>query len=138
MKRSVSVVIPAYEAASTIGRTVRAVREALDAEIVVVDDGSRDDTAAVARSAGADLVVRHDANRGKGAAVRSGMLPASGDIRLFADCDLACGPHQFARFADAIERGADVAIGNRRHRDAIRRGSPPLARRAASRTFALL
>lgn len=118
-----SVVLPAYEEAERIASTVRAVRDEVgkalgddQLEIVVVDDGSTDATAAVARDAGADQVCVHPRNRGKGAAVRTGVLAARGGVVAFTDADLAYGPDHLLRLLDAIEAGADVAVGNRRHR----------------------
>lgn len=89
----VSVVIPAYREAERIGETVRAAREALcrmpgvETEILVVDDGSPDDTAAVAEAAGA-RVLRLPRNLGKGGALAAGFQAASGDLLLMLDADL--------------------------------------------------
>ena len=140
---AVSVVLPAYQAAHLVGPAVTHVGAALrdsealggDLEIVVVDDGSTDGTAEAARRAGADLVVSLDQNRGKGAAVRTGMLAASGRLRLFTDVDLAYPPGQLSNLIDALDRGADVALGNRRHADARTIKPAPPARAFASRLF---
>jgi dolichyl-phosphate beta-glucosyltransferase len=115
---SLSVVLPAYQQAESIASAVRRVREAcadhVDLEVIVVDDGSSDGTEAAAREAGADLVIRHPLNRGKGAAVRSGLLAASGEVRAFTDADLAYAPAQLLTLTAAIKGGADVAVGSRR------------------------
>jgi dolichyl-phosphate beta-glucosyltransferase len=117
-----SVVIPAYREAARIGATITAIREATDRrlgtgalEIVVVDDGSDDGTAEAA--AGADRVCRHATNRGKGAAVRTGMLAATGAAVAFTDADLAYSPDDLLAVLAAIESGADVAVGSRTHAD---------------------
>lgn len=117
-----SVVIPAYRESDRIEETVHRVREDLAAigadggvEVVVVDDGSDDDTADRAEAAGADLVLRQHPNRGKGAAVRAGMLAASGRTVAFTDADLSYPPVQLLGFLDAIEAGWDVAVGSRQH-----------------------
>ena len=86
-------------------------------EIVVVDDGSDDDTAAAAERAGADVVVRHEVNRGKGAAVRSGVLSADGRCVVFTDADLAYAPDQIPGLVALVEDGWDVVVGSRRHTD---------------------
>jgi dolichyl-phosphate beta-glucosyltransferase len=135
-----SVVVPAYGEADRIGDTVRGLREALSdlsggfgqsapsratdeagavtgggLEVIVVDDGSDDGTADAALAAGADQVVVHPRNRGKGAAVREGMLVARGRTSAFTDADLAYAPGQLRQILAAIEDGWDVAIGDRRH-----------------------
>ncbi len=140
---AVSIVLPAYQAAHLVGAAVTEISAALDGhealdgplEIVVVDDGSTDGTAEAARRAGADVVVSLEANRGKGAAVRVGMLAASGRLRLFTDVDLAYPPGQLTSLIDALRDGVDVALGNRRHAEArtISRARP--ARAFASRMF---
>ena len=140
---AVSVVLPAYQAAHLVGAAVTEIgaalrrTEALDGrlEIVVVDDGSSDGTAEAARRAGADVVVSSEANRGKGAAVRTGMLAASGRLRLFTDVDLAYPPGQLNSLIDALERGADVALGNRRHAEALTISPASPTRALASRMF---
>jgi dolichyl-phosphate beta-glucosyltransferase len=85
--------------------------------VVVVDDGSRDGMAAVLQRSARDWpelrVVTHAENRGKGAAVRTGVLAAAGDLLLFADADGATPIDEHARLAVAIAAGADVAIGSR-------------------------
>jgi dolichyl-phosphate beta-glucosyltransferase len=117
-----TVVVPAYDEADRIGDTVRRLREGLVAvadaggvEIVVVDDGSADGTTDAALAAGATQVVVQPRNRGKGAAVRAGMLAARGRAVAFTDADLAYGPDQVVRVLAAVENGWDVAIGDRRH-----------------------
>lgn len=140
---AVSVVLPAYQAAHLVGRAVTQVSAALrdsealrgGLEIVVVDDGSTDGTTEAARLAGADLVISLDRNRGKGAAVRAGMLAASGRLRLFTDVDLAYPPGQLASLIDALRDGADVALGNRRHAEARTISPARPARVFASRMF---
>jgi putative flippase GtrA len=127
--RRLSVVVPAYGEADRIGETVRRIRTSLSdiadapgpgdggVEVVVVDDGSADATADAALAAGADQVVVQPRNRGKGAAVRAGMLAARGRTVAFTDADLAYAPDQLRRISAAIEAGWDVAIGDRRHPD---------------------
>jgi dolichyl-phosphate beta-glucosyltransferase len=119
-----SVVIPAYREAARIGRTITAIRAAVDEalgagalELVVVDDGSDDDTGDAARAAGADRVCEHPTNRGKGAAVRTGMLAATGAAIAFTDADLAYSPADLLAVLAAIEDGAEVAVGSRTHAD---------------------
>lgn len=111
----ISVVVPAKDEESRIGATVARLHDELadlEPEVLVVDDGSSDATASVAEAAGA-RVVRHQLNRGKGAAVRTGMLTASGRTIVFLDADLAYPPAQARVLLAAVEDGWDVAVGNR-------------------------
>jgi glycosyltransferase involved in cell wall biosynthesis len=119
-----SVVVPAYREGAAVGRTVERLRAALadvagsgGLEIVVVDDGSDDDTAAHADAAGADQVIVQPENRGKGAAVRAGMLAARGRAVAFTDADLSYPPDQLLRLLAEVESGWDVVVGSRRHVD---------------------
>lgn len=110
---SLSIVIPAKNEAGAIGAVVAGAREAYpDAEIIVVDDGSDDDTPAVAEEAGA-TVVQHPESLGNGAAVKSGARRATGDIIAYMDGD---GQHDAAEFAPLLQRldeGYDMVIGAR-------------------------
>ena len=108
------------------------------AEIVVVDDGSDDGTAAAARAAGADIVVELGMNRGKGEAVRAGMRASSGDVVAFTDADLAYAPNQLVGLLDEVERGADMAVGDRRHPDSVAVTDPSGLRRTGSLGVGLL
>jgi dolichyl-phosphate beta-glucosyltransferase len=116
----VSVVLPAYCEADRIGDAIRQVRSALSnmdggLEIVVVDDGSTDGTADAARAAGADVVLSHDTNRGKGSAVRDGVLEAHGRTIAFIDADLSYSPDQIVALVEQVEAGWDVVVGSRKH-----------------------
>lgn len=117
-----SVVVPAYNESrqiestiETLGRELRAtVGE--DMEILVVDDGSTDDTVARAEAAGA-TVVAQPVNLGKGAAVRAGMLAASGRSVVFTDADLAYPAAMIVPMLEGLEDGWDVVVGSRRHEE---------------------
>jgi dolichyl-phosphate beta-glucosyltransferase len=117
-----SVVVPAYREADRITDTVARIRSELEPvaagaelEVVVVDDGSADGTAEAARAAGADQVVVLPANRGKGAAVRAGVLAATGRTIAFTDADLSYPPGQIADLLAEVEAGWDVVVGSRVH-----------------------
>jgi dolichyl-phosphate beta-glucosyltransferase len=117
-----TVVVPAFGEGSRIGTTIARLRSELEKvddeggiEIVVVDDGSVDDTSQRARQAGADQVLRHDENLGKGAAVRTGVLAARGRTVVFTDADLAYSPDQLVGLLLEVEAGWDVVTGSRRH-----------------------
>ncbi|MEL7156621.1 MAG: glycosyltransferase [Actinomycetota bacterium] len=118
-----SVVIPAFCEGPLIGATVQQIAAAVetevdrgDYEIVVVDDGSTDDTAARASEAGA-RVEQLPENRGKGGAVRAGVLAARGRSVIFTDADLAYAPDLVLSVLAEIEDGWDVVVGSRRHDD---------------------
>lgn len=139
-----SVVVPAYREAAGIGATVAAIRSALadvaadgGVEVIVVDDGSGDGTADAALAAHADQVVVQPENRGKGAAVRAGVLAARGRAVAFTDADLSYSPDQLLRILAAVEDGWDVAIGDRSHPDTTTVVRTSLLRRAGSRVINL-
>jgi len=113
----VSVIIPAYREGDRIGDTVRAVeraledRDDLDFEIIVVDDGSPDATAARAGEAGA-RVIRQSENRGKGAALTAGFREAKGDILVMLDGDVGQSGSEVIRLLQPVLDGsADMSIG---------------------------
>jgi glycosyltransferase involved in cell wall biosynthesis len=115
-----SVVIPAYNEEKTLAQVVGEIRgvtlDGIEREIVIVDDGSRDGTAAVIeRLRGPDLVsVRLPANGGKGAAVRRGIHEASGDYILVQDADLEYDPGDYPALMRPLREGrADVVYGSR-------------------------
>jgi glycosyltransferase involved in cell wall biosynthesis len=119
LRRSISIIIPAYNEAKRLPGTMKKVLEYLGrsawdfAEIVVVDDGSRDGTARAARAAGA-RVLENPGNRGKGYTVRHGMLEAKGEWALFTDADLSSPIEELEKLWSAAGREqAQVAIGSR-------------------------
>jgi len=137
-----SVVIPAFDEQGRIGAAVERLRAELPVpggvEVVVVDDGSRDATADVARGAGADQVLSLPTNRGKGAAVRAGMLASTGRALAFTDADLAYSPAQLLRLLHEVEAGFDVVIGSRRHVDTTTLVRARRLREVSGRFFNLL
>jgi glycosyltransferase involved in cell wall biosynthesis len=118
----VSFLIPAYNEAGTIGEVLERISAlGLDAEVIVVDDGSVDDTAAIAEAAGATVV--RQANRGKGAAIRRAISEAGGDIAVIQDADMEYDPAEVPDLIEPIVRGvADVVYGSR-----LRGGKPQRA-----------
>ncbi|PZM81017.1 MAG: glycosyltransferase family 2 protein [Candidatus Melainabacteria bacterium] len=117
-----SVIIPAYNEEKRLPTTLESVHAFLsetgqDFEIIVVDDGSSDNTKAVVNDfAGTHCSVRliaHTPNMGKGYSVREGMLKAQGEYLLLDDADGASPIAEVVRLLSAIEAGADVAIGSR-------------------------
>jgi dolichyl-phosphate beta-glucosyltransferase len=119
LRRSISIVIPAYNEEKRLPATLRTVQAYLNtkpwqfAEVIVVDDGSRDRTVEVARAAGV-RVLQNPGNRGKGYSVRHGMLEAKGEWALFTDADLSAPIDDLEKLLDAVDaRKAPVAIGSR-------------------------
>jgi glycosyltransferase involved in cell wall biosynthesis len=139
-----SIVIPAYNEGARIGGTLRKVLACIrergwPAEVLVVNDGSRDNTATIVRSfAEQDPAVRlieNPGNCGKGYSVRNGVLQAAGEIVMFTDADLSAPIEEAERLFTAIREGADIAIGSRwldRDRQTIHQ---PLYRQFFGRCF---
>jgi dolichyl-phosphate beta-glucosyltransferase len=138
------VVIPAFNEAGRLPATLARVREYLAArgssyEILVVDDGSSDGTERAALALGEDVrVLRHAPNRGKGYAVRRGMLAARGVLRLMTDADLSTPVEELVKLEREIERGFDVAIASRAVAGARIEVRQPAYREAMGRLFNVL
>jgi glycosyltransferase involved in cell wall biosynthesis len=118
----VSFLIPAYNEAATIGEVLERIAAlGLDVQVIVVDDGSTDDTAAIAEAAGAKVIRQR--NRGKGAAIRAAIAEAHGDIAVIQDADMEYDPAEVPELIEPIVRGsADVVFGSR-----LRGGKPQRA-----------
>jgi glycosyltransferase involved in cell wall biosynthesis len=112
----VSVIIPAYNEATTIGDIVSKIKTLYpDFEIIVVNDGSEDETAAVAKRAGAE-VYTHPYNIGNGAAIKTGIRTASGDILVFMDADLQHNPEDIKTMLEYFQ-DYDMVVGARLKKD---------------------
>ncbi len=118
----VSFLIPAYNEAATIGEVLERIEGLeLDAQVVVVDDGSSDDTAAIAEAAGATVIRQR--NGGKGSAIRAAIAVADGEIAVIQDADMEYDPVEVPELIEPIIRGAaDVVFGSR-----LRGGKPQRA-----------
>ena len=142
-----SIVIPAYNEETRLPRAlgsiaVYAASKGFHLEVLVVDDGSRDGTAAaVTRMAEiwpAARLLRNPGNRGKGYSVRHGMLEAAGQLVLFTDADLAAPIEEADRLLEALEAGHEVAIGSRALRPELIAVHQSRMRETAGRIFNLL
>ncbi|MBK8913631.1 MAG: glycosyltransferase [Phycisphaerales bacterium] len=154
MKPDLSIVIPAFNEAARQPATIvaacafiRSRRRA--AEIIIVDDGSTDETMNSAQAAHhaatsewdaagpppSFTCLRHDRNRGKGAAVRTGLEAAAGELALVCDADGAASFEEYERLHAAISDGADIAIGSRDAPGARLTPAQPAGRRLAALLF---
>jgi glycosyltransferase involved in cell wall biosynthesis len=141
---SVSIVVPAYNEAARIGATLETLCEHLqqrpwDWEIRVVDDGSTDQTASIAGTFAAEeprLVVQREPHRGKGGAVKAGLLAATAGYRFMCDADLSMPISELKNFLPPLLDDYDVAIGTREGAAARRVGEPP-SRHLVGRMFNL-
>lgn len=141
---SYSIVIPAFNEASRILATLESVVACIrskgwSAEVVVVNDGSRDNTADVVRAFAAKApevrLLENPGNHGKGYSVRHGLLQALGEVVMFTDADLSAPMEEAQGLFEAIAHGADIAIGSRwleRRRQTVRQ---PFYRRFFGRCF---
>jgi glycosyltransferase involved in cell wall biosynthesis len=129
---SLSVVVPAFNESECIGGTLAELRACLaeasfDWEIRVVDDGSTDETRAIVSRASADdprVVLQAEPHRGKGGAVRAGMLAASGSRRFLCDADLSMPTRELPRFLELVPDSCDIVVGSREGATALRVGEP--------------
>jgi dolichyl-phosphate beta-glucosyltransferase len=144
-----SVIIPCYNEAARIGGTVRSTLDYLSAEspnseLIVVNDGSTDSTATIVREALADAKIQtrlleNFPNRGKGAAVRSGLLAATKPIGLFFDADLSTPLTEIPKLIEPITKGeVDVAFGSRALDRRLIGVHQPWRREQAGRVFNLI
>jgi dolichyl-phosphate beta-glucosyltransferase len=150
MNRSIvlSIVVPAWNEAKRIETTLRAISEHFAAhadacELIVVDDGSRDETAAVVRALAPALalpvtVLRYAPNRGKGFALKVGFAASRGARILFSDADLSTPIEEAAALLAALDAGADVAIGSRKQSRAQIEVRQPWLRETLGKGFTLL
>jgi dolichyl-phosphate beta-glucosyltransferase len=142
-----SIVIPAFNECSRIGASLERIFQFLadsgwNAEVIVVNDGSTDDTAALVRGfmeRNSRLqLVENPGNRGKGYSVRNGMLQARGEWLVFSDADLSAPIAEAAKLVAALRAGADVAIGSRWVRPELMTERQPVYRQLLGRVFNVL
>jgi glycosyltransferase involved in cell wall biosynthesis len=139
-----SFIIPAYNESERLRASLSKVldyihRQRLQAEVIVVDDGSTDGTAEVVRNFAAQnseiRLLENPGNRGKGYSVRNGMVHGIGDVLLFTDADLSSPIYEAAKLFNAIAQGADIAIGSRWLQAELQTERQPLYRQVYGRLF---
>lgn len=143
-----SVIVPAYNEEDRIASGIKEILEFLQSEqnpkweLVVVDDGSEDDTPYIIDKiiSGDDRarLIRYSPNRGKGFAVRTGVLDAIGYWIIFLDADLSTPVDEISNALLLLEGGADLVVGTRAHSDSCIEVEPSLFRRIASYVFDLV
>jgi dolichyl-phosphate beta-glucosyltransferase len=137
----ISVIIPAYNEESRIGTSLLSALEFLNKtgnsfEILVVDDGSSDNTSGVA--GGIDNTIKvlvQPRNMGKGAAVRRGMLESKGKIRIFSDADFSTPIYELPKILASLHEGYDICIGSRALRPELIKKHQPFYREFMGKTF---
>jgi len=145
-KPTYSIVIPAYNEHLRITATLDKIlawtaEQRWSVEILVVNDGSRDNTADIVREYAAAhpqvRIIENPGNRGKGYTVRNGMLNARGDMLLFSDADLSSPISEAPKLFDALAAGADVAVGSRWLQSDLQTERQPVYRQLFGRIFNL-
>jgi dolichyl-phosphate beta-glucosyltransferase len=142
-----SIIIPAYNEGARLGATLDRVlnyvtEQGWDAEVIVVNDGSSDNTVELVRAHANKnprlRLIENPGNHGKGYSVRNGMLNAEGEIFLFTDADLSAPIEQASKLFTAVESGADVAVGSRWLQPDLQTHRQSLLRQFYGRTFNLV
>lgn len=122
---AISIIVPAFEEQDRLGDSVRTIlryieTEKLSAELIIVDDGSGDKTAETGETVCAEFpeiqtkIIRYEKNRGKGFAVKTGLLAAEADIAIFSDADLSTPIEELPKLVEPIQNGEfDLTFGSR-------------------------
>ena len=136
----VSIIIPAYKEEERLGASLQKINEYFSElpykyEIIVVDDGSKDKTAEIAKTYPNVQVLIQEINQGKGAAVRRGILEAKGKFRLFTDADLSTPIYEFEKLFKEYKNGYDIVIGSRAIDYSMIKVHQPFYREMMGKTF---
>lgn len=136
----VSIIIPAYKEEERLAASLQKINEYFSShnynyEIIVVDDGSKDKTSEIAQSFPKVKVLIQEVNKGKGAAVRRGMLESTGKFRLFTDADLSTPIYEFEKLYKQFNNGFDVVIGSRALDYSMIKVHQPFYRELMGKTF---
>lgn len=135
-----SIIIPAYNEEERLKEPIIKAKQYLDVnfpnyEMILVDDGSTDDTAIIASGIKALTVLKLPKNQGKGAAVKAGMLHAKGKFRVFSDTDFSTPIYELPKLLNTLKSGIDVAIGSRALNQTLIKEHQPFYREMMGKTF---
>jgi dolichyl-phosphate beta-glucosyltransferase len=144
-----SIVVPAYNESARLGASLEKIltyvarqRWSAEVEVIVVNDGSRDDTAEIVRRLAKNnpglRLVENPGNRGKGYSVRNGMLQSRGRVVVFSDADLSSPIEELPKLLNALSNGVDIAIGSRWLQAELQTQRQPVHRQIFGRIFNLL
>ena len=136
----ISIIIPAYNESERLPKSLSLIIEYMDNqnfdwEIIVVDDGSSDNTVKSVSGFKNTIVIEQIANQGKGAAVKRGMLEANGEICVFSDADLSTPIYELKKIIDNINVGYDIVIGSRGIKNELIKVHQPFYREFMGKTF---
>jgi glycosyltransferase involved in cell wall biosynthesis len=138
----ISVVIPAHNEASEIGKLLQEFSYFSGLELIVAEDASTDGTPEIVQefaSENPNVILSHSSTlTGKGGAIKRGLAAATGDILGFVDADRSIHPEDFMRLVDAINRGADLAIGSRKLPGSVILQPQPLVRQILGSAYEIL
>ena len=141
MNTEVSLIIPAYNEEQRIQKSLQSAVDYLDKqelnyEIIVVNDGSSDNTSDVVKSFNKNVILlEQERNFGKGAAVKRGMLESTGKYRIFSDADFSTPIYELPKVLDKLKNGADVCIGSRTIEPDMIKEHQPFYREFMGKTF---
>lgn len=141
MSLYLSIVIPAYNEEERIGESLKKIQEYLSIqnysyEVIVVDDGSKDNTVSFIQNNYPSVkIIKQSKNQGKGAAVKRGMLEATGEIRIFTDADLSTPIYETQKILNKLSNNYDICIGSRAVDNEMIKEHQPFYREFMGKTF---
>jgi len=142
-----SIIIPCYNEETNIEYTLNEIltylsKKTFNYEIIIIDDGSTDNTADIADEKASNFenfsLITNGKNKGKGYSLRRGVLAAKGEFILFMDADNSTSIYEFDKFLPCLKQGYSVVIGSRRLRDSVVKVSQPVMRIILGQTYIFL
>jgi len=140
MSQKISIIIPAYNEESRIVSSLVSAwiymnERQYNFELIVVDDGSKDKTVELVKQFGKAKLIKQPKNMGKGAAVKTGMLQATGDIRIFTDADFSTPIYEIQKILNKLSGNADICIGSRAIDNSMIKKHQPFYREFMGKSF---